>query len=512
MNLQISFKLVFAILISVLMARPALAQFDGTTLPGWQLTSDKVQIGDELHSQGDIFGDRTYGPLNIYGSLGYSNGAFVSMYSNDGTYNSGSMVFATGLYNPGTPGSNPNGAGAFRFNGYNGSTLAGDPADFNSLFVISTEGFLGAGSQNPSSSLELRNLDQLNRIRISMDAIKTGTFGRKWNLVSSPAGSFEIETDGIPVMRSDIVSPPSPFTIGATPLTAYDGLIHVKNPNGFMFAQGYNALGENADPSIDINQIRMDVNGGMRVTAYNDPAKYYNVLHNGSKTILQSTDPIEMRSDGHTAMRADVVTLSAPYSAGDVAVAEFPKMVHVQNGGGFTFMDGYGALGEETDGAININEQKVDINGGMRLTASSDPAKYFNVVHNGTSTYMQSTGSIVLRAQSGKVKVGGILEACEVDVQLYGYCWPDYVFEKDYDLMPLSEVKAFVEENKHLPNIPAEAELVENGMKLGEMQALTMEKVEELTLYLIQMQERLDELEGENNSLKEQLSGKTTSH
>ncbi len=72
--------------------------------------------------------------------------------------------------------------------------------------------------------------------------------------------------------------------------------------------------------------------------------------------------------------------------------------------------------------------------------------------------------------------------------------WPDYVFEKDYKLNKLADVEQYIKTNGHLPNIPSEKEIIENGIDLSETNKLMMEKIEELTLYLIQQQKELDEL------------------
>ena len=84
--------------------------------------------------------------------------------------------------------------------------------------------------------------------------------------------------------------------------------------------------------------------------------------------------------------------------------------------------------------------------------------------------------------------------------------WADYVFADDYSLKSLSEVEKFIQTNKHLPNVPSAQELVNNGLDLGTMQAIQMEKIEELTLYLIQMQKEIDLLKAENSALKVQES------
>lgn len=69
--------------------------------------------------------------------------------------------------------------------------------------------------------------------------------------------------------------------------------------------------------------------------------------------------------------------------------------------------------------------------------------------------------------------------------------WPDYVFEDNYPLKPLAEVEAHIREKKHLPGIPTAAEVKRDGLPVGEMQKRMMEKIEELTLYVIEQNKRL---------------------
>ena len=73
--------------------------------------------------------------------------------------------------------------------------------------------------------------------------------------------------------------------------------------------------------------------------------------------------------------------------------------------------------------------------------------------------------------------------------------WADYVFDKNYRLLPLSEVERFIEKNKHLPEIPSAKEIEKNGQDLGSLQVLQMQKIEELTLYLIAQEKRMQALE-----------------
>lgn len=80
--------------------------------------------------------------------------------------------------------------------------------------------------------------------------------------------------------------------------------------------------------------------------------------------------------------------------------------------------------------------------------------------------------------------------------------WADYVFEKDYKRMTLEEVEKFVNENKHLPNVPTTTEMISNGSDLIKTDAKLLEKIEELTLYMIEMNKEIKALKAENEKLK----------
>jgi cytoskeletal protein CcmA (bactofilin family) len=90
--------------------------------------------------------------------------------------------------------------------------------------------------------------------------------------------------------------------------------------------------------------------------------------------------------------------------------------------------------------------------------------------------------------------IGGTIFAKEVQVALEPD-WPDFVFSKDYNLPSLSEVEQFIAKNQHLPNVPSAAAVEANGINLGEMNAILLQKIEELTLYIIQMEKRLSNIE-----------------
>ncbi len=100
-----------------------------------------------------------------------------------------------------------------------------------------------------------------------------------------------------------------------------------------------------------------------------------------------------------------------------------------------------------------------------------------------------------------KLAVNGTIGAKEVIVETTSL-WPDYVFGEEYKLPSLNEVEAFAKTNKHLPNVPNQQEVKENGVNVGEMNVILLKKIEELTLYIIEQQKQINSLTEKVNALE----------
>ena len=139
-------------------------------------------------------------------------------------------------------------------------------------------------------------------------------------------------------------------------------------------------------------------------------------------------------------------------------------------------------------------------NGGAVIWGTVDGSLVFaSIPKTGGSTQTLSDAQI-----KNNIKLcitpAGKLKAKEIQVSLAGF--PDYVFEKDYPLLPLSDLEQYIEQNQHLPNIPSAAEVVENGLDLGDMQSKLLLKIEELTLYILQQEKKMTDLQKQINELK----------
>lgn len=119
-----------------------------------------------------------------------------------------------------------------------------------------------------------------------------------------------------------------------------------------------------------------------------------------------------------------------------------------------------------------------------KVTNSQAKAYSVSLLQNGSS------------CETFRVYGNGKVECKEVTICNYGWC--DYVFEPDYKLIPLQELKSYIQSNKHLPDVPTEADINANGMDVFETQKLLLKKVEELTLYMISLDEQISTLKNED--------------
>ena len=161
----------------------------------------------------------------------------------------------------------------------------------------------------------------------------------------------------------------------------------------------------------------------------------------------------------------------------------------------------------------DVCAQSLEVNvGGGRWILTSDSRKHMFVAPFGSNgqwnwalgtTFFKdgSLGVGTVNANSTyKLSVNGKVRAKEVRVDTN---WADFVFENDYALPALSEVERHITENKHLPGIPSAAEVEAEGVELGTISSKLLQKIEELTLYVIAQEKRIEALEAENNMLKQ---------
>lgn len=154
--------------------------------------------------------------------------------------------------------------------------------------------------------------------------------------------------------------------------------------------------------------------------------------------------------------------------------------------------------------SIEINQNATNGNG-VKVNTYNTGLKAYSIQRNDGKNTFIVYGSGVTQIGTEKVgsgphanamlTVSGKVACKEVRVfdNTSGY-WADFVFEKNYKLMPLLEVEKYYNSNKHLPNIPTAKQIEEDGNDLAKTDALLLQKIEELTIYIVQQQKEIEEL------------------
>ena len=181
------------------------------------------------------------------------------------------------------------------------------------------------------------------------------------------------------------------------------------------------------------------------------------------------------------------------------------------------FQDAYRYISVGTDNKMRINAGSNDLHLlANRYCLNSESTYIANnedrelIIQSPSKTFLQS-GNITLTGKVGintenttaayALAVDGGLITTKVYIQDVED-WSDYVFDDTYKLMPLHELKKYIGDNKHLPEIPSESEIVDQGYDMHDMQNAMMKKIEELTLYTLQQQEEIETLRKMVDELK----------
>jgi hypothetical protein len=173
-------------------------------------------------------------------------------------------------------------------------------------------------------------------------------------------------------------------------------------------------------------------------------------------------------------------------------------------------LNGYGNLGlggvtsptaklhiraADNNAGIMIDRQStVDWAFGLLIKVNRDLTKAFVINDKNNNEIFRIYGHGIVNAK--KIYA----ESVEVRPDAMNFYWYDFVLKEDYQLMNLPELETYLKENKHLPDVPSEDEIKENGYDLTDMDGLLLKKIEELTLYIIKQQKEIESLKNTINS------------
>jgi hypothetical protein len=396
---------------------------------------------------------------------------------------------------------------------------------FGRVSIGTTSNFDAALKLNGTSPIFafLHNEAQKGFIRLGVDDFKIGTYpGNTGRIIFSPKNIDRIWIDDDGQVGIGTSTPSSLLTInGTSPLlqmrhnNANKGFIQAAINDIKIGTNDVNTTGKLILQTKAIDRILVNENGLVGIGTSNP----------SSTLTINGTDPIVQLRNGDVD-KGFIQLVNDNIRIGTNVSNDFGSFVVRTNGTDRLFVNYKGQMGlnvtpDDFTTSFVVGE---DGNGntGVELRSNNTRRGMFNF--NGLNTFLTgSSGNLYIYRSSmhpivfypdGNMALGGHSTAVGYRLSIHGKAiateftsmpyadWPDYVFNKSYRLMPLAEVKKYIEENKHLPNIPAAAEIEKNGIQLGDMSKRLMEKVEELTLYVLQLQEQIDELKKRQSEKK----------
>lgn len=350
-------------------------------------------------------------------------------------------------------------------NNYNPNTIYNTVAGVN----------VGINTAYPADALHVNGNLRANRIVVGGPSSLYINFANSANITGN-TGAFANFSNG--VVQSDVTTAVGYYSVlQISPTTALTNLTH------FWASQGTPLTGSNG--SI-VSQYGFNVSANL-IGATNNYG-FYSAIPTGTgrwNLYMAGT------ADNYLRGKVGIGTMTPELSAHITGGSGFPVTTGTSQTGVLRLQDG------ASNGVLDFGI-KGSYGAALQVTNRSDLSLAYPLYLNPNGG---SVGIGVTNAPIGyKLAVNGNVIATEVTVKLYAN-WPDYVFKKNYRLPTLSEVKTYIDKNHHLPDMPSEKEVADNGLNLGEMNKVLTKKIEELTLYLIQQQKINQSLQKQINNL-----------
>lgn len=248
-------------------------------------------------------------------------------------------------------------------------------------------------------------------------------------------------------------------------------------------------------------------------------AGFIGAVHNGTgwKTLLLqpiagnvgigTTNPnakLEIKSSGEVPIVINTNSFTSPAYT-QYQVQNSSGWEHGMSGQGdsFKYFFSYGPFGVTNTKMALTSGGNVLI--GTTSDNGTDKLQVNGRVSGVSATFAENVGISVNNLDpEAKLTVGGKIKAREIKVTIDAGA--DFVFEKDHNLMPLTEIAAFISANKHLPEMASADKMKKEGIELGEMNIKLLQKIEELTLYMIDFNKKMEVISCENQILKTKVA------
>lgn len=505
---------------------------------GWWTSSDSTHIFNRNPGAVIVGGYQPLGKLTIGSDKDLYNLALVGDYNN----------LAQNFLKIGVMGQNVNQyRGHTIFDLYHNNSeakFAGYNFRINGLsrFFINGNGHVGIGTELPKALLDLNGGPDWNGFRKTIrlgesQALAFESGGNEYGFVPTGGGISLVTSNGnsggFGVSFSKLMS------INKNKIV-FDGDVEFRgNVIGGGFSGGSGDGGGNGDSGGGKKKylLSLPLGGSGADGAWLYASNGIDIYYNAGKVGIATTNPAYTLDVGGTINAQNILINGSAISGGSQWTTSGSNIYNnntgntgiglANPGAKFTIRQGATDPGTYDDGKTlfvsgNMNAG-TNYDGGIEFRQDNLSQGigfgYASMYATGTSAnqqlniYSKGTSPLTLNAFGGgsvgigisnpdpnyKLSVNGKVKAQEL--YLTTTVWPDNVFENTYKLMPLKELEKSIQKEKHLPGIPSEKEVIENGVGIADMQAKLLQKIEELTLYIIEQNKRIEKLEERNKEL-----------
>lgn len=372
-----------------------------------------------------------------------------------------------------------------------------------------SSGNVGIGTLSPNSILEIKSTGAGNQLRIwdhswpddsyvgfgiygASQSAEVASFGYRYRIGGSTNSGIQFGTSASPLM---------------TLLTNGNIGIGTTSPSGQLdiFNTGTTRLNiETSGSGTRYGELAFKDNGSIVGYVWSVPESNLLSIGKGGHQHINMRMDTENVGIGTNSPSHKLDVNGTINSSGDITV----------NSNGLSKLKGSAVLLNNDNSQSSSYIDFKDSNGTRyRMGSGTVSNGYFSITNHDTSS------ELLRLLGNGNAIIYGNLESQKVKVTQTPGNWPDYVFTENYKLRTLNELEQYIQTNKHLPEVPSATDIETNGQDLGNMQVTLLKKVEELTLYLIDQDKRLQtsdarhqtlmdlvlELKTENSELKKEI-------
>jgi hypothetical protein len=398
----------------------------------------------------------------------------------------------------------------------------------NNLFVECENVNVGINTSNPSVKLDVKGTTYSQKSVLgNLDPTQTGSTLLSIKSPSSFTNSEKIvsisnQNENIFILNNDGLLTTKNIVNNGT-FSMNTGLDNSNNSYAFKIQNSFSSIFsiENSglvttknivnNGTYNMNTGLDNSNNSYAFKIQNSDDQVFSILNNGNTNITGVLNTYQINATHKFFLYTQMNYTDPSVEIFNIYNDNYASLFNIKNTGNIAFNTStldymqYRFKATENIGFELEHIADTDYEQAMYVKVNKDLTRAFGVINNVTGTETMTfnvdgsgktqigSGLLNVNHHGAMLTVHGQILAKEIRCTING--WPDYVFEESYQQPKLEEIESYYKKEKHLPGIPSEKELIENGVDLTEMNKLLLQKIEEMTIQMVEMDKRIKTLE-----------------